>query len=156
VVDYAHTPDALEKALAALRPLAQARGGQLWVVFGCGGDRDATKRPLMGACAEQGADRVLITSDNPRSEAPQAIIDQIISMIPAATEPARRQVEPDRRVAIEHCITLAAAHDVILLAGKGHEDYQEVMGERLPFSDLAQARVALRLRGLVVAEGGDA
>ncbi|GAB4218154.1 MAG: hypothetical protein Fur007_22830 [Rhodoferax sp.] len=144
VVDYAHTPDALAQVLQALRPLAQARGGRLWCVFGCGGDRDPSKRPLMGAIAAGRADAVIVTSDNPRSEPPQAIIDQILCGIPSHAAPVQQQV--DRAVAIEQALTLAAAADVVLIAGKGHEDYQDIMGRRTPFSDLAQAQAALAKR----------
>ncbi len=142
-VDYAHTPDALAKALQALRSLADQRGGQLWCVFGCGGDRDASKRPLMGAMAASHANRVLVTSDNPRSEKPDAIISQILLGL---TGQAAVMVQPDRAQAIAQAIGQAAPRDVILLAGKGHEDYQEVAGQRLPFSDLVQARAALAAR----------
>jgi len=141
VVDYAHTPDALEKALHALRPVAQQRGGRLAAVFGAGGDRDAAKRPLMGAIAARLADRVLLTSDNPRSEEPRAIIAQIESGISGA-----HAVEPDRARAIAQAIGEAAESDVILIAGKGHENYQEVDGKRTPFSDAAVARDALARR----------
>ena len=144
VVDYAHTPDALEKVLQALRPLAAARGGRLWCVFGCGGNRDATKRPLMGAIAERGADRVVLTSDNPRDEAPDFILAQILAGVPGHDDVA---VIEDRRAAIAHAVLSAAPHDVVLLAGKGHEDYQEVRGQRLPFSDEAEARAALASGG---------
>ncbi len=143
-VDYAHTPDALDQALAALRPLAQQRGGRLWCVFGCGGDRDATKRPLMGAIAEKNADRVVITSDNPRSENPQDIIRQILGGL---SRQEAVQIEADRARAIERAVLGADAADVILLAGKGHEDHQEVGGVRLPFDDRAYARAALDQRG---------
>ncbi|MBO9645745.1 MAG: UDP-N-acetylmuramoyl-L-alanyl-D-glutamate--2,6-diaminopimelate ligase [Pseudacidovorax sp.] len=143
VVDYAHTPDALQKALAALRPFAAARGGRLWCLFGCGGDRDAGKRPLMGAVAERGADRVVVTSDNPRSESPQAIVDQIVAGLSA---PQAARIVVDRAAAIAEALAEAAAQDVVLLAGKGHEDYQEVAGRRLPFSDRAQAQAALAAR----------
>lgn len=139
VVDYAHTPDALAQALQALRPLALARGGRLWCLFGCGGDRDAGKRPLMGAMAAAHADQVVLTSDNPRSEPPQAILAQIL---PALSGQTGVMVEPDRALAIRQALTLAAAVDVVLIAGKGHEDYQEVAGQRLPFSDAAQVRAA--------------
>jgi UDP-N-acetylmuramoyl-L-alanyl-D-glutamate--2,6-diaminopimelate ligase len=142
VVDYAHTPDALEKVLGALRPIAAQRAGRLLVVFGAGGDRDATKRPVMGALAERLADRVLITSDNPRSENPRAIIAAIAS---GMRRPA--DAEPDRRRAIEQAIAGAAPEDVVLIAGKGHENYQEVGAKRLPFSDEAVARAALQARG---------
>ncbi|MDM7456745.1 MAG: UDP-N-acetylmuramoyl-L-alanyl-D-glutamate--2,6-diaminopimelate ligase [Tepidimonas sp.] len=143
LVDYAHTPDAVEKALQALRPLAARRGGQLWCVLGCGGERDPSKRPRMAAAAEQGADRVLLTSDNPRGEDPLQILAQ---MRAGLAVPARAWVEPDRAVAIERAVREAQAADVVLLAGKGHEDYQEVAGVRRPFSDLQQARAALRRR----------
>jgi UDP-N-acetylmuramoyl-L-alanyl-D-glutamate--2,6-diaminopimelate ligase len=141
VVDYAHTPDALEKVLIALRPVAEARGGRLVVVFGAGGDRDAAKRPLMGAAAARLADRVLVTSDNPRSEDPLAIIAAIRRGAGAC------EVEPDRRQAIERAVSRAAPRDVILVAGKGHERTQEIEGRREPFSDEAEARAALARRG---------
>jgi len=142
-VDYAHTPDALAKALAALKPLAQQRGGQLWCVFGCGGDRDNSKRPLMGAVAAGHADRVLVTSDNPRSEAMDAIISQILLGLTGVSDV---MVEPDRALAIAQAINAAAPHDVLLVAGKGHEDYQEIRGQRLAFSDMVQVRQALAQR----------
>ncbi|HEY6898559.1 MAG TPA: UDP-N-acetylmuramoyl-L-alanyl-D-glutamate--2,6-diaminopimelate ligase [Rhodocyclaceae bacterium] len=141
VVDYAHTPDALEKALAALRDTASARGGKLVCVFGCGGDRDPGKRPLMGAVAERLADSVLLTSDNPRSEDPIAILDAILSGM--GHKPV---CVPERAAAIRLAVTQADARDVILLAGKGHEPYQEIGGQRLPFSDLEEARRALEGR----------
>ncbi|AVO40654.1 UDP-N-acetylmuramoyl-L-alanyl-D-glutamate--2,6-diaminopimelate ligase [Simplicispira suum] len=142
-VDYAHTPDALEKALQALRPLAAQRGGQLWCVFGCGGDRDAGKRPLMGAAAQHHADRVVVTSDNPRSEDPAAILHQILlGTIAGATVRA----EPDRAAAIAQVLAQAAPADVVLIAGKGHEAWQEIAGVKRPFSDLEHARAALQLR----------
>ena len=143
-VDYAHTPDALEKALLALRPLAQARGGRLWCVFGCGGDRDPAKRPLMGAVAARLADVPCITSDNPRSEAPAAIMTQIRAGMPADL-PSLHECE-DRAAAIAAAVAHAAGNDVILVAGKGHEDYQEIQGVRRPFSDMEQAQTALSLR----------
>ena len=143
VVDYAHTPDAIEKALAALRPLAAARGGQLHCLFGCGGDRDRTKRALMAAAAARGADHIVITSDNPRSEAPEAILDDIAAGVPQGTTALR---EADRRVAIRRALSVAGAHDVVLLAGKGHEDYQEVAGVRHHFDDVEEARAALMER----------
>lgn len=147
VVDYAHTPDALDKVLAALRPLAAARNGRLVCVFGCGGNRDATKRPLMGAIAARGADRVVVTSDNPRGEPPRAIIDAILAGIGDAAERSRTEVLEDRRTAIAQAVAEASARDVIVLAGKGHEDYQEIAGVRHPFSDVAEATQALMLRG---------
>ncbi|MBZ8142101.1 UDP-N-acetylmuramoyl-L-alanyl-D-glutamate--2,6-diaminopimelate ligase [Rubrivivax gelatinosus] len=143
VVDYAHTPDALEKVLHALRPLAAARGGRLWCLFGCGGNRDATKRPLMGAIAARLADRVVATSDNPRDESPAFILSQILAGVPGHDEV---DVIEDRGEAIAYAIANAAAGDVVLLAGKGHEDYQEIKGVRRPFSDEAQARAALARR----------
>ncbi len=138
VVDYAHTPDALEKVLTTLRATATARGGQLICVFGCGGDRDGGKRPQMGSIAEQLADRVVVTSDNPRSENPLAIIAAIRAGMATAGE-----CEPDRARAIATTIAQATVPDVILLAGKGHEPYQEIAGVRHPFSDLALARSSL-------------
>nr|MDP2190370.1 UDP-N-acetylmuramoyl-L-alanyl-D-glutamate--2,6-diaminopimelate ligase [Rhodoferax sp.] len=140
VVDYAHTPDALGKALVALRSLAEQRGGQLWCIFGCGGDRDAAKRPLMGAMAASHADRVVVTSDNPRSEKPEAIISQILLGLTGYDSVT---VESDRALAIAQALLQAAANDVLLIAGKGHEDYQEVAGQRLSFSDLDHVRRAL-------------
>jgi UDP-N-acetylmuramoyl-L-alanyl-D-glutamate--2,6-diaminopimelate ligase len=141
VVDYAHTPDALEKVLATLRPVATQRGGRLCVVFGAGGDRDPAKRPVMGAAASRGADRVFITSDNPRSEDPAAIIDAVARGASGAP-----QLEVDRRRAIEAAVRGAAPEDVVLVAGKGHESYQEIRGKRQPFSDQAVARDALAMR----------
>jgi len=140
VVDYAHTPDALEKVLSALRPVAAARGGRLEAVFGCGGDRDPGKRREMGAIAARLADRILVTSDNPRSEEPEAIIRQIVAGIPSAKG---AETLSDRAEAIRLAIGRARAEDVVLLAGKGHEPYQEIAGVRYPFSDLAHAEAAL-------------
>lgn len=137
VVDYAHTPDALEKALTTLREIRQPES-QLWCVFGCGGDRDRGKRPLMGAVASQFADRVVVTSDNPRTEQPQAIINDIL---PAVPQPAL--VEPDRKAAIEQTIAQAKAQDIVLIAGKGHETYQDVHGVKHHFSDFEVAQGAL-------------
>ncbi len=145
-VDYSHTPDALEKALQALRPLAVQRTGKLWCVFGCGGNRDATKRPLMGRIAQQRADEIIVTSDNPRGEAPQAIIDAIVHGMAADGGGALWRVQADRAVAIAEAIALAKPQDVILIAGKGHEDYQEVAGVKHPFLDIAQAEKALQQR----------
>lgn len=140
VVDYAHTPDALAQILQALRPLAVQRGGRLWCVFGCGGDRDPVKRPLMGEAAARHADRVVLTSDNPRSESPQAIIEQIQRGLPPGCD---AWVEPDRAVAIARALAAAQAPDVVLVAGKGHEDYQETAGVRRPFSDRQEVSAAL-------------
>ena len=137
VVDYAHTPDALEKVLAALR---EQTGGKLVCVFGCGGNRDKGKRPLMGEAASRLADEVIVTSDNPRHEATLAIIEDIL-----AGMDGNYVVEADRAAAIARAIEQAAEGDVVLLAGKGHEDYQEIDGVRLPFSDLEVARRALEV-----------
>ena len=140
VIDYAHTPDALAKVLQALRPLARQRGGRLCCVFGCGGDRDASKRPLMAAAAAAGADHLLITSDNPRSEDAGAIIADILTGLPVS---ASAQVQADRAIAIATALQQAGAQDVVLIAGKGHENYQEIRGQKLPFSDRALAEAAL-------------
>lgn len=140
VIDYAHTPDALEKVLLALRPAAARRGGQLWCVFGCGGDRDATKRPLMAAVAEKNADQVVVTSDNPRSENPLAIICQVLLGL---SHRDAVHVQADRAAAIKHALSLAGPDDVVLLAGKGHESFQEIGGAKLPFSDREHAQAAL-------------
>ncbi|MDO9359789.1 MAG: UDP-N-acetylmuramoyl-L-alanyl-D-glutamate--2,6-diaminopimelate ligase [Polaromonas sp.] len=152
VVDYAHTPDALEKVLGALRPVANGRAGKLWCVFGCGGDRDAAKRPVMAAAAQAGADHVIVTSDNPRSEDAAAIIDQVLE---GFSPGGSVQVQADRALAIAQAVGAAQAGDVVLVAGKGHESYQEVSGVRTPFSDKAQAEAALaRRHGLAAAAGG--
>lgn len=137
VVDYAHTPDALEKVLEALRPHAH---GKLLCLFGCGGDRDAGKRPLMAEVAERLADRVLVTDDNPRSEDPMRIFDDIR---PGFANPAAVAFVAGRGAAIAQLIASASADDVIVLAGKGHEDYQEINGQRHDFSDLVEADKAL-------------
>lgn len=142
-VDYAHTPDALEKALRALQPAARQRQGKLWCVFGCGGDRDNSKRPLMGQAAQAHADGVFVTSDNPRSEVPESIIDQILAGMQAGQA---LHVQADRAAAIAQAIARADARDVVLIAGKGHEDYQETKGVRHPFSDMAEAQKALAAR----------
>jgi UDP-N-acetylmuramoyl-L-alanyl-D-glutamate--2,6-diaminopimelate ligase len=137
LVDYAHTPDSLENVLAAARVLTE---GRLHVVFGCGGDRDRGKRPVMGEIAARLADHVIVTSDNPRSEDPAAIIDEILTGIELPVEH-----EVDRRIAITAAISAAAAGDVVVIAGKGHEQGQEfASGEKLPFDDVAVAREALR------------
>jgi UDP-N-acetylmuramoyl-L-alanyl-D-glutamate--2,6-diaminopimelate ligase len=145
VIDYAHSPDALEKVLTALRPVARARGGRLAVVFGCGGDRDPGKRPLMGTIAARLADHVTITSDNPRSEDPAEIVREIAQGARAGIAPVRIVV--DRAAAIAAALASAKAPDVVLIAGKGHEPYQEIAGVRHPFSDLAHAEAALSKRG---------
>jgi UDP-N-acetylmuramoyl-L-alanyl-D-glutamate--2,6-diaminopimelate ligase len=144
VIDYAHTPDALEKTLAALRQVATERGGALWCVFGCGGDRDPGKRPQMGRIA-QTADHAIVTSDNPRGEAPRAIIDEIMAGIDTSL-PGRVQAIDDRATAILSAVKNAGKQDVILLAGKGHEPYQEIKGRKLPFSDAEHATLALSAR----------
>jgi UDP-N-acetylmuramoyl-L-alanyl-D-glutamate--2,6-diaminopimelate ligase len=143
VVDYAHTPDALEKVLLALRELLPrrrraAQAPRLLCVFGCGGDRDAGKRPLMGDVATRLADEVIVTSDNPRREDPRAIIEQII-----AGARANYHVIEDRATAIMEGVARAHAGDIVLVAGKGHEPYQEIGTARLPFSDVEVAQVAL-------------
>lgn len=140
VVDYSHTPDALEKALESLRPIAEHRGGRLWAVFGCGGDRDPGKRPMMGAAAVRLADRVLVTSDNPRSEDPEAIARDVLAGAPGA------ECAIDRREAIHRAMLEAAPEDVVLVAGKGHEDYQETAGVRHHFSDVEVVNEALNER----------
>lgn len=140
VIDYAHTPDALEKVLLALQPIAQARGGQLWCVFGCGGDRDASKRSLMGVTAQKNADQIMLTSDNPRSENPADIISQILLGL---THRKSVRVQADRALAIADAMASAQPNDVLLLAGKGHENYQEVQGIKYPFDDFRHAGLAL-------------
>jgi UDP-N-acetylmuramyl-tripeptide synthetase len=143
LVDYAHTPDALNKALVALAPITQARGGRLHCVVGCGGDRDPTKRPLMAAEAEALAQHLCLTSDNPRSEDPAHILAQMLAGLKA---PTQTQVEPDRARAIAAVVAQAQAADVVLIAGKGHETTQEIAGVKHPFSDVEHARRALVAR----------
>ncbi len=139
LVDYAHTPDSLDNVLRAAR---EVTAGRLAVVFGAGGDRDTAKRPLMGAAARELADRVLVTSDNPRSEDPEAIVDQVME---GAGPDAER--ETDRRRAIGRAIAEAQDGDVVVIAGKGHEQGQEFEGGRKePFDDVTVAREALRER----------
>jgi len=143
VIDYAHTPDALAQVLAAMRPAVRG-GGELVCVFGCGGDRDRGKRAPMGETAGRLADRVIVTSDNPRSEDPRAIANDIVEGL----QPRARawSVELDRGRAIEQALALAHEGDVIVLAGKGHEDYQEANGVRRPFSDRRHVAAALARR----------
>ncbi|MFO1316363.1 MAG: UDP-N-acetylmuramoyl-L-alanyl-D-glutamate--2,6-diaminopimelate ligase [Burkholderiales bacterium] len=141
VVDYAHSPDALEKALVALKP-SVVEGGQLICVFGCGGDRDPGKRPEMGRVAAEHAYRIVVTSDNPRGEDPDAIASAVVKGIRDAGN-HRWKVELDRRAAIAHAVASAQVGDVVLVAGKGHETYQERAGERTPFSDAAESAAAL-------------
>jgi len=146
VVDYAHTPDALEKTLLALRPFANKRQGKLWVVFGCGGDRDRSKRPLMGAAAADKADFVVVTSDNPRSEKPENILQEIVDGIDKARQD-KLHVEVDRVRAIEFAVAKASAKDVVLLAGKGHESTQTIGAQVIAHSDVQCAMSALGKRG---------
>ncbi len=147
VIDYAHTPDALTHVLSALAPVAAARGGRLWCVFGAGGDRDRGKRAPMSAAVERVADVIVLTSDNPRSEAPR----RILADLQAGLERPAHLVEVDRARAIEQAMTAAAATDVVLIAGKGHEDYQEIAGVRHPFSDV---EVASAVRSRLGEAGG--
>ena len=142
VVDYDHSPDALDNVLSSLRSVAVRRGGRLWCVFGAGGERDIGKRAQMGLVAERGADHLVITSDNPRGESPFRIVSDIRAGL--IREPALTEL--DRSVAIHEAIARAAAADVVLVAGKGHEDFQEIAGARLPFSDVEVSRAALRAR----------
>jgi UDP-N-acetylmuramoyl-L-alanyl-D-glutamate--2,6-diaminopimelate ligase len=142
IVDYAHSPDALDKCLTSLRDVARGQGGRLVCVFGCGGDRDRGKRPLMGEVASRHADFVVVTSDNPRSEDPQAIVADIMRGVRAP-----HAIHVDRRAAIRAALAGARAGDVVLIAGKGHEPYQEIAGRRLPFSDVDEARAALAAAG---------
>ena len=148
VVDYAHSPDALDKVLKTLQPVARGRGGKLWCVFGCGGNRDVAKRPLMGAIAARLADHVVLTSDNPRDEAPGFILSQILAGVAGHDEV---DVIEDRREAIAYALAEAAPADVVLLAGKGHEDTQEIAGVKRAFSDLHEAHAGLRRRAGVAA-----
>lgn len=138
IVDYAHTPDGLENVLKSAREITP-KDGRLICLFGCGGDRDATKRPKMGAIAEQIADKVVITSDNPRSEDPQQIITDIIAGLKSVT-PDKITVEPDRGRAIELLKTISNNNDVIIIAGKGHEDYQILKDRTIHFDDREEAR----------------
>ncbi|GJM22163.1 MAG: UDP-N-acetylmuramoyl-L-alanyl-D-glutamate--2,6-diaminopimelate ligase [Planctomycetota bacterium] len=139
LVDYAHTPDALEKVLELLRPLTR---GRLHVVFGCGGDRDRSKRPLMGAAVARWADRLYVTSDNPRSEPPEVILDEILEGVPSGTR-SRCAVLSDRRAAIDAACRAAESGDVVLLAGKGHETTQTIGDQVLPFDDREVAKEVL-------------
>lgn len=140
-VDYAHTPDSVEKAVAAVRAVTS---GRVITVFGCGGDRDPAKRPLMGAAAGEGSDFVVVTSDNPRGERPDAIIERILEgLVPTGTQ---YSVEPDRRRAIAEALSRAESGDAVLIAGKGHEDYQIFAGETIHFDDREVAREELRAR----------
>ena len=142
LVDYAHTDDALRQVLAALRPLT---GGRLICVFGCGGDRDRTKRPRMAAAVAEGADLAVVTSDNPRTEDPEQIIREVVSGF-GQNAGCRVEVEPDRRKAIQRAVGLAGAGDTVLIAGKGHEDYQIIGRRRRHFDDAEEARMCLARR----------
>jgi UDP-N-acetylmuramoyl-L-alanyl-D-glutamate--2,6-diaminopimelate ligase len=153
IVDYAHTPDAVDKLLGAVRPLSR---GRVITVFGCGGDRDRAKRPLMAEAVARHADRILATSDNPRTEDPIAILDDVqtglqgLNRVDPETLDAHEgsySVMPDRREAIELAIAMARPEDTVVLAGKGHEDYQIVGREKLPFDDRSEARRALATWG---------
>jgi UDP-N-acetylmuramoyl-L-alanyl-D-glutamate--2,6-diaminopimelate ligase len=145
LVDYAHTPAGLEVVLGEARTLAPARGRVL-CVFGCGGDRDRTKRPVMGAVAARLADVAVLTSDNPRYEDPRTIIDEVLAGVPGGRQHPHLVVEPDRHVAIVRALDAAAPGDVVVIAGKGHETYQEISGQRVPFDDAVEARRALAAR----------
>jgi UDP-N-acetylmuramoyl-L-alanyl-D-glutamate--2,6-diaminopimelate ligase len=140
-VDYAHTPDGLESALKASRPFSR---GRLVCVFGCGGDRDRSKRPQMGAIASRLADVVVVTSDNPRTEDPEQILSDVLAGIPA--DRADLQVQVDRAQAIAAAIAAAAPDDLVLIAGKGHEDYQILGTTKIHFDDREEAEKALRAR----------
>jgi UDP-N-acetylmuramyl tripeptide synthase len=144
LVDYAHTPAGLEVVLGEARRLASS--GRVLCVFGCGGNRDRTKRPLMGAAATQLSDLAFLTSDNPRFEDPLAILEDVLSGVPGARSNPHIVVEPDRGVALRLALHAARPGDVVVIAGKGHETYQEVAGERLPFDDAVEARRILSAR----------
>ena len=132
IVDYAHTPDGLENVLKTARSITR---GKLWVVFGCGGDRDNKKRPLMGALALELADNIVVTSDNPRTEDPELIIDEIFTALQNVPEGKHVTRLSDRREAICYALAEAAADDVILIAGKGHENYQILKDRTIHFDD---------------------
>jgi UDP-N-acetylmuramyl-tripeptide synthetase len=140
-VDYAHTPDALHSVLRSLKPLVQAPG-RLWVLFGCGGNRDRLKRPLMGREAALWADRLCVTSDNPRDEDPEAIIAEIRAGI-SEEALGRTEIEVDRREAIRICVDRLKAGDILLVAGKGHETYQVIGKERIVFDDVEVVKQCL-------------
>jgi UDP-N-acetylmuramoyl-L-alanyl-D-glutamate--2,6-diaminopimelate ligase len=141
IVDYAHTPDSLENVLRTAREFTR---GRVVAVFGAGGDRDRTKRPVMGRIAAALADTAIVTSDNPRSEDPMVIIDEIMAGVRGPMSEVRIEVEPDRRKAIVRAVGIAQPGDVIVIAGKGHEPYQEINGIKHPFDDRLAAREALR------------
>jgi UDP-N-acetylmuramoyl-L-alanyl-D-glutamate--2,6-diaminopimelate ligase len=140
VVDYAHTPDALEKVLQALREASAAAGGKVLCVFGCGGERDRGKRAMMGMVAEKYSDFCIVTSDNPRGENPREIIAEIVN----GMNGENHEIIVDRAAAIQSAIRLARQSDTVLIAGKGHEDYQEINGVKQPFDDVSVAQLALQ------------
>jgi UDP-N-acetylmuramoyl-L-alanyl-D-glutamate--2,6-diaminopimelate ligase len=166
LVDYAHTPDGLEQVLRAARPMvgpggtggvpptaaagAAKESGRLVVVFGCGGDRDRAKRPAMGKAAAGLADVVVVTSDNPRSEEPRAIIDEVVAGIPSGIHPV---IEPDRRLAVREALAGRGAGDVVVVAGKGHESGQTAGGVTVPFDDRVVAREELARLGWTSEDG---
>ena len=139
-VDYAHTDDALVNVLQAVRPVTP---GRLCVLFGAGGDRDRSKRPRMGRAAAQWADHLYVTSDNPRSEDPQQIIEEILSGIPGE---APVDVIPERKEAITRALEACCPGDAVVIAGKGHENYQEIKGVKIPFSDIEEIKDFIRKR----------
>ncbi|SMC59031.1 UDP-N-acetylmuramoyl-L-alanyl-D-glutamate--2,6-diaminopimelate ligase [Polynucleobacter kasalickyi] len=143
IVDFAHTPDGLAKTLNTLLPIAKQRGGNLICVFGCGGNRDKSKRPVMGKIAADIASKIILTSDNPRHEDPMAIIENILQGI-SEVQMSKVTILEDRAFAILNAVKTAQMNDVILIAGKGHETTQEVMGKKFPFSDQDHLRLALR------------
>ncbi len=146
LVDYAHTPAGLEVALAEAHRLGPGPTGRVISVFGCGGNRDRAKRPVMGAVAAEASDLAILTSDNPRDEDPRAIIEEVLTGVPGGRENPNVVVESDRRVAIRRALDAAKPGDVVVIAGKGHENYQEIAGRRLPFDDVVEARDALAAR----------
>jgi UDP-N-acetylmuramoyl-L-alanyl-D-glutamate--2,6-diaminopimelate ligase len=146
LVDYAHTPAGLEVVLAEARRLGPGPTGRVISVFGCGGNRDRAKRPVMGAVAATASDVAILTSDNPRNEDPLAIIEEVLAGIAGGRENPRVVVEADRRVAIRRALDAAEPGDVVVIAGKGHETYQEIAGRRLPFDDAVEVRDALSAR----------
>jgi len=141
LIDYAHTPDALQKVLETLRPLL-SKGGKLLCLFGCGGDRDTGKRPLMGKIASRGSDGLILTSDNPRTEDPQTIIQEIQAGIPSDAPSV--ELEVDRKKAIQRAIQRMNDQDILIIAGKGHENYQILGTKKVPFDDYQEARLALQ------------
>ncbi len=144
LVDYAHTPAGLEAVLGEARTLAP--GGRVLCVFGCGGNRDRAKRPVMGGVAERLSDLAFVTSDNPRDEDPLAIVEEVLGGVSGGRDNPRIVVEPDRRTAIRRALDAARPGDMVVIAGKGHETYQEIGGHRLPFDDAVEARQALSVR----------